>query len=105
MYRQFASLAEGLVAPRVLAPVRLVTCVHVQVVLQVLGQRELLPTELAREPTGGVMDCQMSFKAGCICWCISYRLAVWVSAREVFSLGIGHRTASQVILLRVLDRV
>lgn len=57
MYRQFSSLAEGLIAPRVLAPVRLVTCVYVQMVLQVLGQRELLPAELAREPTGGVMDC------------------------------------------------
>ena len=98
MYRQFASLAEGLVAPRVLASVRLVTCVHVQVVLQVLGQRELLPAELAREPTGGVMDCQMSFKAVFVG---VFLIAVWVSAREVFSLGIGQL----VILLRVLDRV
>jgi hypothetical protein len=97
MYRQFSSLAEGLVAPRVLAPVGLMTRVHIQVVLQVLGQRELLPAELAREPTGGVVDCQMSFKAVFVG---VFLIAVWVSARKVLSLGIGQL----VILLIVLDR-
>lgn len=95
MYRQLSSLAEGLVAPRVLAPVRLVTCVHVQMILQVLGQRELLPAELAREPTGGVVDRQMSFKAVFIG---VFLFAVWVSTRELFSLSTGQL----VILLRVL---
>ena len=57
MYGQLASLAECLGAARVLAPVWLVTCVHVHVVLQVLGKRELLPAELTCESTGGVVDC------------------------------------------------
>ena len=97
MNRQFSSLAEGLVAPRVLALVRLVTCVHVYVVLQVLGKSELLPAELTLESTGGVVDCQMSFKAVFVG---VFLIAVWVSARKVLSLGIGQL----VILLIVLDR-
>jgi len=80
MYREFASLAKGLVAPRVLALVRLVTCVHIYVVLQVLGKSELLPAELTLESTGGVVDCQMSFKAVFVC---VFLIAIRVSAREV----------------------
>ena len=44
---ELARLAEGLVAAGELAFVGLVPCVHVQVVLQVLTQGELLPAEVA----------------------------------------------------------
>lgn len=61
--REFARLAKGLVAPRVLALVGLVSCVHVQVVLQILGQGEALPTELASEPSARIMGRYVSSQA------------------------------------------
>lgn len=79
--RQLASLAEGLEAARVLAFVRLMPGVHVQVVLQVLGQGKLLVTELALEPPSGVVDRLVPFQAILVCVLFG---AVWESAGILF---------------------
>lgn len=83
--RQLSSLAEGLVAPRVLAPVGPMTGVHVKVVLQVLSERELLVTELALEPARGVVDCQVPFQAVLVRILL---IAVRVSAGKLLTLSI-----------------
>lgn len=53
--RQFAGLAEGLVAPGELALVGLISSVHVQVVLEILSQGEALPAEVASEAPARVV--------------------------------------------------
>jgi hypothetical protein len=56
------------------------------VVLQVLGQRKLLSTELAGESTTWIVGSQVPFEA--ILVGVTF-VAVRESAREFFALGIG----------------
>ena len=56
MNGQLAGLAKRLVASRVLAFVGLVSCVHIQVIFEILGQGKTFATVLARETSVGVMD-------------------------------------------------